>query len=112
MTNDVLHFAFAMDFPRDVFERIHDLSVDPLVHILDDFIVVVVMRVHIQRLLRLRCELFLALGDGDDVTVVIVFEWIGVAPLFGVSVGKTFDHPELITENILDGYESEDNEYA
>ncbi len=47
MTNDVLHFAFAMDFPRDVFERIDDFSVDPLVHIFDDFIVMIIMRVHI-----------------------------------------------------------------
>ncbi len=47
MPDDVLHFAFAVDFPRDVLERIHDFGVDPLVHILNDFIVMGVMRVHI-----------------------------------------------------------------
>lgn len=41
--NDVFHFSFAMNFPRDVFERIHDFGIHPLVHILDDFIVMVVM---------------------------------------------------------------------
>lgn len=113
MANDVLHFAFAMDFPRDIFERIHDFSVDPLVHIFDDFIVVIVMRVHIQRFLRLRCELFLALGDGDDVAVILVFEWVGAAAaFFGVSVRETFYHPDLIAENILDADEREDEEYA
>lgn len=43
MPNDVLHFAFAVDFPRDILERIHDFGVDPLVHILNDFIVMIVM---------------------------------------------------------------------
>ena len=43
VSNDVLHFAFAMDFPRDVFERIHDLRIHPLVHIFDDFVVMIVM---------------------------------------------------------------------
>lgn len=109
MTNDILHFAFAVHFPRDVFERIHDLRIDPLVHIFDDFIVVIVMRVHIQGFLRLRCELFLALGDGDDVAVVIVFEGVG---RFGFSIGETFNHPDLITENILDADERENEEYA
>ena len=47
MANDILHFAFAVDFPRDVLERIDDFGVDPLVHILNDFIVMIVMRVHI-----------------------------------------------------------------
>jgi len=111
MPNDVLHFAFAVDFPRDVLERIHDFGVDPLVHILDDFIVMVVMRVHIQGLLGLRRELFLALGDGDNIAVVIVFEGIGVAFIV-FPVRETFDHPELIAENILNSYESEDQEYA
>ncbi len=109
VANDILHFAFAMDFPRDVFERIHDLRIHPLIHIFDDFVVVVVMRVHIQGFLRLRGELFLALGDGDDVAVILVFE--GVVR-FGFSIGETFDHPDLITENILDGDEREDKEYA
>jgi hypothetical protein len=115
MANDVLHFPFAMDFSRDVFERIHDFGVDPLVHILDDFIVMVVMRVHIQGLLGLCCEFFLSLGDGDNVAVVIVFEGVGAAAaaaFFRVSVGETFNHPELVAENILDGDESEDDEYA
>jgi|LauGreDrversion4_2_1035121.scaffolds.fasta_scaffold129075_2 hypothetical protein len=53
VANDVFHFAFAMDFSRDVLERIHDLRIHPLVHIFDDFIVMVVMRVHIQGLLGL-----------------------------------------------------------
>ena len=102
-----------MDFPRDVLERIHDFSVDPLVHIFDDFVVMVVMRVHIQGLLRLRGELFLALGDSDDVAVVFVFEGVGAAAaFFGVSVRETFDHPDLVAENILDGDECEDEEYA
>ena len=109
MANDILHFAFAMDFPRYVFERIHDLRIDPLVHIFDDFIVMIVMRVHIQGFLRLRCELFLALGDGDDVAVILVFEGVS---RFGFSIGETFNHPDLITENILDGDESENKEYA
>ena len=113
MPNDVFHFAFAVDFPRDVFERIHDFGVDPLVHILDDFVVMGVMRVHIQRLLRLCCKLFLALGDGDDIAVIFVFEGVATAAaLFRVSIGKTFNHSELVTENILDGDESEDEEYA
>ena len=47
MTDDVLHFPFAVHFSRDVLERIDDFGVDPLVHVLDDFIVMVVMRVHI-----------------------------------------------------------------
>ena len=47
MSDDVLHFAFAVHFSRDVLERIDDFGVDPLVHVLDDFIVMVVMRVHI-----------------------------------------------------------------
>jgi hypothetical protein len=109
MPDDVLHFPFAVDFPRDAFERIHDFGVDPRVHILDDFIVMVVMRIHIQGLLGLRCELFLALGDGDDVAVIFVFE--GVVR-FGFPVRETFNHPELIAENILDGDESENEEYA
>lgn len=111
MPNDVFHFAFAVDFPRDVFERIHDFGVDPLVHIFDDFIVMVVMRVHIQGLLGLRRELFLALGDGDDIAVIFVFEGVGVA-FAGFPVRETFNHSELITENILDGNESENEEYA
>ena len=111
VANDILHFAFAMDFPRDVFERIHDLRIHPLVHIFDDFVVVIVMRVHIQRLLRFRGELFLALGDGDDVAVIFVFE--GVSATFVVFSGsETFNHPELVTENILDGHERENEEYA
>ena len=113
MPNDVFHFAFAVDFPRDVLERIDDFGVDPLVHILDDFIVMVVMRVHVQGFLGLRSELFLALGDGDDVAVVLVFEGVGVAAaLFGIPGRETFDHPDLVAENILDGDESEDKEYA
>ncbi len=47
VSNDILHFAFAMDFPRDVFERIHDLRIHPFVHIFDDFVVMIVMRIHI-----------------------------------------------------------------
>ena len=109
MANDVLHFAFAMDFPRDVFERIHDFGVDPLVHVLNDFIVMVVMRVHIQGLLGLCGEFFLSLGDGDNIAFVFVFEGVG---RFGFSIGKTFNHPDLVAENILDGDESEDDEYA
>ena len=109
MPDDIFHLSFAVDFPRDAFERIHDFGVDPLVHIIDYFIVVVVMRVHIQGLLGLRCELFLALGDGDDVAFVFVFK--GVVR-FGFPVRKTFNHPELITENILDSDESENEEYA
>ena len=94
MPNDVFHFSFAMNFPRDIFERIHDFGIHPLVHILDDFIVMVVMRVHVQGLLGLRSELFLALGDGDDVAVVFVFEGVGAAAaLFGIPIGETFDHP-------------------
>ena len=76
MPNDILHFAFAVDFPRDVLERIHDFGVDPLVHILNDFIVMGVMRVHIQRLVSLRGELFLALGDCDDIAFIFVFEGV------------------------------------
>ena len=109
MANNVLHFAFAMDFPRDVFERIHDFGVDPLVHVLNDFIVMVVMRVHIQGLLGLCGEFFLSLGDGDNIAFVFVFEGVG---RFGFSIGKTFNHPDLVAENILDGDESEDDEYA
>ena len=111
MTNDVLHFAFAVDFPRDVLERIDDFGVDPLVHILDDFIVMVVMRVHVQGFLGLRSELFLALGDRDNIAVVFVFEGI-IVVFFCVSIGETFDHTDLITKNILDGDESENEEYA
>ena len=111
MPNDVFHFAFAMDFPRDVLERIHDLRIHPLVHILDDFIVMIVMRVHIQRLVRFRGQLFLALGDGDDIAVIFVFKGVSIA-FIGVPVRETFNHPELITENILDGDESENEEYA
>ena len=109
VSNDVLHFAFAMDFPRDVFERIDDFGVDPLVHILDDFIVMVVMRVHIQGLLGLRGEFFLAFRDGDNVAFVLVFEWF---IRFGFSIGQSLYHPDLITENILDGDERENEEYA
>jgi len=69
----------------------------------------VVMRVHIQGLLGLRCELFLSLGDGDDIAVIFVFKGVG---RFGFPVRETFNHPELVTENILDGDESEDQEYA
>ena len=113
MPNDVFHFAFAMDFPRDVLERIHDLRIHPLVHILDDFIVMVVMRVHIQGLLGLRGEFFLSLGDGDDVAFVLVLKRVGAASaLLRVSVGETFNHPDLVAENILDGDECEDHEYA
>ena len=113
MTNDVLHFPFAMDFPRDVFERIHDFGVDPLVHVLNDFIVMIVMRVHIQGLLGLCGEFFLSLGDGDNIAFVFVFEGVGAAAaFFGIPVGKTFNHPDLVAENILDGDESEDDEYA
>lgn len=113
MANDVLHFPFAMDFSRDVFERIHDFGVDPLVHILDDFIVMVVMRVHIQRFLGLCCEFFLSLGNRDNIAFVFVFEGVGAAAaFFGIPVGKTFNHPDLVAENILDGDESEDDEYA
>ena len=57
----------------------------------------------------LRCDLFLALGDGDNVAVVFVFE--GVIR-FGFSIGETFNHADMVTENILDGDESEDEEYA
>ena len=113
MPDDILHFAFAVDFPRDILERCHDFGVDPLVHILNDFIVMIVMRVHIQGLLGLRGEFFLALGDGDDVAVVFVVErFASATALFGISVRETFNHPELITENILDGDESENEEYA
>lgn len=112
MPNDVLHFAFAVDFPRDVLERIHDFGVDPRVHILNDFIVMGVMRVHIQRLVRFRGQLFLALGDGDNVAFIFVFKGVGVAAFVGFPVRETFNHPELITKNILDGDESENEEYA
>jgi len=98
-----------VDFPRDVLERIHDFGVDPLVHILNDFVIMVVMRVHIQRLMCLRGQLFLTLGDGDDVAVIFVFKGVG---RFGFPVRETFNHPELVTENILDGDESENEEYA
>ena len=111
MPDDVLHFAFAVDFPRDVLERIHDFGIDPLVHIINDFVVMGVMRVHIQRLVRLRGQLFLAFGDSDDVAVIFVFKRVGIA-FIGFPVRETFNHPELITENILDGDESEDQEYA
>ena len=111
MPDDVFHFSFAVDFPRDTFERIHDFGVDPLVHIIDDFIVMVVMRVHIQRLLGLRGELFLALGDRYDIAFIFVFEGVRVA-FVGFSGSETFNHPELVTEDILDGDESEDKEYA
>ena len=111
--NDIFHFSFAMNFLRDVFERIHDLRIHPLVHILDDFVIMVVMRVHIQRLLGLGCEFFLALCNRDNIAIVIVFKRVAAAPaLFGIPVGKTFDHPELVTENILDGDECENEEYA
>jgi hypothetical protein len=109
MPNDVFHFAFAVDFPRDILERIHDFGVDPRVHILNDFIVMVVMRVHIQRFLRFRGEFFLALGDRDDIAVIFVFKGVR---RFGFPVRETFNHPELVTENILDGDESENEEYA
>jgi len=114
MPDDILHLAFAVNFPRDIFERIHDFGVDPLVHILDDFIVMIVMRVHIQRLLSLGCELFLTFGDGDDIAVIFIIERFAsaAAALFGISVRETFNHPELITEYILDGDECEDDEYA
>ncbi len=100
-----------MDFSRDVLERIDDFGVDPLVHIFDDFIVMIIMRIHIQGLLGLGGEFFLALGDGDNVAVILVLEGFGAA-FFGVSIGETFNHPDLITENILDGDESKDKEYA
>jgi hypothetical protein len=113
MPNDIFHLSFTVDFPRDILERIHDFGVDPRVHILNDFIVMIVMRIHIQRLLCLRGEFFLALGDGDDVAVVFVVERVASATaLFGISVRETFNHPELITEYILDGDESENEEYA
>lgn len=51
--NDVLHFPFAVHFSRDILERIDDFGVDPLIHILNDFVVMSVMRVHIQRFLGL-----------------------------------------------------------
>jgi hypothetical protein len=111
MPDDILHLAFAVNFPRDIFERIHDFGIHPLVHILDDFIVMVVMRVHIQGLLGLGCELFLALSNGNDIAVIVIIERFAAA-LFGISVRETFNHPELVTKNILDGDESEDDEYA
>ena len=112
MPNDIFHFSFPVDFPRDAFERIDDFGVDPRVHILNDFIVMVVMRIHIQGLLGLRGELFLALGDGDDVAFIFVFKGVRVAAFIGFPVRETFNHPELIAENILDGDESENEEYA
>lgn len=111
MPDDVFHLSFAVDFPRDAFERIHDFGVDPRVHILNDFIVMGVMRVHIQRLVRFCGQLFLALGDGDDVAFIFVFKGVGIA-FIGFPVRETFNHPELITKNILDGDESENEEYA
>jgi len=111
MPNDVLHFAFPVDFPRDVLERIHDLRIDPLIHILDDFVIMVVMRIHIQGLLGLRGKFFLALGDGDDVAVIFVFKRIGRA-FFRVTGRETFDHTNMITENILDGDKRHDDKYA
>jgi hypothetical protein len=109
MSDDVLHFPFAVHFPRDVLERIDDLRIDPLVHIFDDFVVMVVMRVHIQGFLGFCGMFFLALGDGDDVAVILVFEGVG---RFGFSIGKTFDHADMVAENILDGDERENEEYA
>lgn len=47
VSDDIFHFAFAMNFPRDVFERCHDFRIHPLVHIFDDFVVMIVMRVHV-----------------------------------------------------------------
>ena len=111
MPDDVFHFSFAVDFSRDAFERINDFGIHPLIHIFDDFIVMVVMRVHVQGFLGLRSELFLALGDGDNIAVVFVFERVG-GTLLGIPVAETFNHSDMITENILDGDESEDNEYA
>ena len=92
MPDDIFHFSFPVDFPRDAFERIHDFGVDPRVHILNDFIVMVVMRIHIQGLLGLRGELFLALGDCDNIAIVIIFKRVAAA-LFRIPVGETFDHP-------------------
>ena len=111
MTNDVFHFPFAVHFSRDVLERIDDFGIDPLIHILNDFVVMIVMRVHIQGLLGFCGMFFLALGDRDDVAVILVFKWIGVV-FFRISIGETFDHPDMITENILDGDEREDEKYA
>ena len=59
--------------------------------------------------MSLRCDLFLALGDGDDVAVVFVVERV---IRFGFSIGETFNHTDMVTENILDGDEREDEEYA
>jgi hypothetical protein len=115
MPDDVFHLPFAVDLSRDAFERIHNLRIHPLVHILDDFVIMIIMRVHIQGLLGLRREFFLALGDGDNIAVVFVFERIGAAAaaaFLGIPVGKTFNHPDMITENILDADEREDKEYA
>lgn len=61
--------------------------------------------------MSLRGELFLALGDGDDVAFIFVFEGVCIA-FIGFPVRETLNHPELITENILDGDESENEEYA
>jgi hypothetical protein len=49
------------------------------------------------------------LGGHDDVAFIFVFEGVG---RFGFPVRETFNHPELISENILDGDESENEEYA
>ena len=61
--------------------------------------------------MRLRGQLFLALGDGDNIAVIFVFKGVGIA-FIGFPVRETFNHSELITEDILDGDESEDQEYA
>jgi len=109
MSDDVLHFPFTMHFSRDVLERIDDFGIDPFIHVLDDFIVMVVMRVHIQRFLGFCGMFFLSLGNGDNIAVVLVFEGVG---RFGFSIGKSFDHTDMVTKNILDCDEREDQEYA
>jgi hypothetical protein len=53
MPYDVLHFPFTVHFSRDVLERIDDFGIDPFIHVLDDFVVMSVMRVHIQGFLGL-----------------------------------------------------------
>ena len=111
MPDDVFHLPFAVDLSRDAFERIHNLRIDPLVHIIDDFVIMIIMRVHIQGLLRLRRELFLALGDGDNIAVVFVFERVG-GTLLGIPVAETFNHPDMITENILDCDQCDDDKYS
>jgi len=111
MPDDVFHLPFAVDFSRDAFERIHNLRIHPLVHILDDFVIMIIMRVHIQGLLGLRREFFLALGDGDNIAVVFVFERIG-GTLLGITVSETFNHSDMITENILDYDQCDDDKDA